>query len=168
MIANSYSPRAADSQSKAESALSELPSVSPSRQETRQSTWSLGLLVYARGLRGAAMLLVALQAMGSWAIAVLCTFIGAASLASGGVGRYLVAPVISLLKDVPRYLPAAEPECYRCGQRHCPEQDQEGVRGQLHRDPKLGQSREDRIHDDGVPGDARQNVAPGRASHYAG
>src|ERR671921_1013733 len=80
---------------------------------------------YPKGPRRTAMLLVALQAMGLQPITFLCTFIGAASLAGGGVARYLVAPVVSLLKDVPSYLPAPQPECYRRRQRHCPEHDQE-------------------------------------------
>src|SRR5918993_728552 len=119
--------------------------------------------------RCAALLrLVTSQAMGLWPIVLLCTSIGAVSLAGGGVSRYLVAPVVGLLDDVPGDLSATYAERYRRRKCHSPQHNQKRVSCKLHRDPELRQRRKGRIHDDGVSSDARQHLAPGRASNDPG
>src|SRR5918997_1009631 len=83
----------------------------------------------------------------------------------GGTARDLVATVAGLLEDLAGYLHAADPERYRRRQCHRPQQDQERVRRQLHRYPKLRQRREGRINDDRVTSDARQQITARRTPH---
>src|ERR671921_588392 len=87
-------------------------------------------------------------------------------LAVSSVTPSLIGPVVSLLNDLPGYLPSTDPERYRPGQRYSPKQDKERVSSQLHRYPKLRQRREGRINYDRVACHSRQDAAPGCPPYY--
>src|SRR5215203_6053378 len=84
---------------------------------------------------------------------------------------FLVCPfvytAVSPLNDVPGHFSAADPKRYRRGQPNPAEHDQKRRRRKLHRDPKLGDGCEDRIDDDGVSGDVRQDVRACSPPDYA-
>ncbi len=76
----------------------------------------------------------------------------------GAAARHLVASVVGFLEDVSGYISATYTERYSRRQTHGSEHDQERGRRKLYRYPQLRDRREDRVDDDRVLGDARQDV----------
>src|SRR5215212_9324304 len=85
----------------------------------------------------------------------------------GEAACHLVASVVGFLEDLPGYISAPYTKRYRHRKGHGSEQDQERRRRKLHRDAKLRDRHEHRVDDDGVSGDAGQQIRPRCSSDYA-